>query len=241
MGGRSTSANQTTTTNVSGQNGIQGDNLGVSAAGINGNLNINMSDAGAMAAASDMAKQAGAAMNGAVDLGNTALEESLKMVTENIGAALDASAASQSAASKMAAKAYEDALAATTKSQSQAFDFGESAIEAAAKTSRDAIAANKDLLEDSLDFGNNALTQNSKVSQQALEQMRKNSEETVNLAHDIAGQSATTTKEVIALSKAMNGTAEKIASQGQTGSSDSMAKVAMVSALAFGIAMAIRG
>ncbi|RWX54982.1 chemotaxis protein [Photobacterium chitinilyticum] len=58
-GGSSSSKNTTTTTNTSGQNAIQGDNLGVAISGVNGsNINVSMTDHGAMARASELGELA---------------------------------------------------------------------------------------------------------------------------------------------------------------------------------------
>ena len=56
-GGSSSSTNNTQTTSISGQNGIQGDNLGVTVAGVNNSkLDITMTDHGAIEKASEMAE-----------------------------------------------------------------------------------------------------------------------------------------------------------------------------------------
>ena len=49
MGGKSKSSNKTTTTNVSGQNAISGDNLGTAISGVNGSTtNVQATDHGAV-------------------------------------------------------------------------------------------------------------------------------------------------------------------------------------------------
>ncbi|MCG7500039.1 hypothetical protein MHO82_24555 [Vibrio sp. Of7-15] len=47
-GGKSSSNTSTTNTNVSGQTGIEGDNLGVAVSGVNGPVNITATDHGAV-------------------------------------------------------------------------------------------------------------------------------------------------------------------------------------------------
>ncbi|ELS8947699.1 chemotaxis protein [Vibrio furnissii] len=49
MGGKSSSSNKTTTTNVSGQNAISGDNLGTAISGVNNStINVTATDYGAV-------------------------------------------------------------------------------------------------------------------------------------------------------------------------------------------------
>ncbi len=71
-GGHSKSSNKTTTTNVSGQNGIQGDNLGASIAGVNNStVNLTMTDQGAIEKARQLAELA---LTTNSDVTNEALE-----------------------------------------------------------------------------------------------------------------------------------------------------------------------
>lgn len=187
------------------------------------------------------------------------IEESLSLVGDTMsnagelvgdmaGKAMEETRKANEAALKAAGEAQKEAFNFSDKIAGQAFDFGNDALKANQDAVRDslkfgneALLANRETLEESFDFGNKALDGNNKVTDKALTQMRENASDTVELAKDIANQSATTTKEVIALSEKMNDSTEKAVSQSQTGSSDSMAKVAMVTALAFGIAAAVRG
>ncbi|WP_456296848.1 chemotaxis protein [Vibrio sp. AK197] len=55
MGGKSSSKNQTTSTNVSGQNAISGDNLGTAISGVNNStLNVTATDYGSVSKALDL-------------------------------------------------------------------------------------------------------------------------------------------------------------------------------------------
>lgn len=57
-GGSSSSNTSTTNTNVSGQTGIEGDNLGVAVSGVNGPVNITATDHGAVDSAFEFGAQA---------------------------------------------------------------------------------------------------------------------------------------------------------------------------------------
>lgn len=102
-GGRSSSSSSSTTTNTSGQNAIQGDNLGVAVSGINNStVNVTSTDHGAVKGALEMGsklvEQSGemldkslsfgeSALDGAFDFGKDALEGSLELagdVTEKL-------------------------------------------------------------------------------------------------------------------------------------------------------------
>lgn len=81
MGGSKSKSNQSTT-NVSGQNAIQGDNLGIAISGVNGStINATMTDHGAVEAASELAMSALAnntkTTDRAFDFGDKALDRSL--------------------------------------------------------------------------------------------------------------------------------------------------------------------
>ncbi len=71
-GGSSSSSNTTNTKNTSGQNAIQGDNLGVALSGVSDSeINVSMSDHGAIEAAKEMGELA---MNNNADVTKTALD-----------------------------------------------------------------------------------------------------------------------------------------------------------------------
>ncbi|PIB17221.1 hypothetical protein [Vibrio rotiferianus] len=260
---KSSSSSQTTNNNATGQVTNAGDNLGVNVAGVNGNVRVSMSDHGSVNRSFDFAEESLKLLaDGAFGLGeksvesaNKSLTDSLKfgegVVDESLGLVGDVAKQNSELADKAIAetrRANKDALDAAMDAQKEALSFGNDALRAnndALKQSmafgNDALKSNADALRKSMDFGNDALDSNSKVTEQALENMRRNSTDTVEMAKNMAMQSATTTKDVIALSEKMNATAEKTVSQSQTGSSDSIAKVAMVSAIAFGVAAAVRG
>lgn len=83
MGGKSSSKNQTTTTNVSGQNAISGDNLGTAISGINNStLNVSTTDYGSVNRALDLGgelvKQSGTMFHQALDYAGGVNQDSLK-------------------------------------------------------------------------------------------------------------------------------------------------------------------
>lgn len=100
MGGKSSSSNQTQTTNVSGQNAISGDNLGMAISGINNStLNVTATDYGSVNKALDLGgelveqtgrmfndalKYAGGVNKGSLDFAENALEDMSSSNSENL-------------------------------------------------------------------------------------------------------------------------------------------------------------
>ncbi|MGF1723627.1 chemotaxis protein [Photobacterium nomapromontoriensis] len=81
-GGKSSSSNQTTNTNVSGQNAISGDNLGVAISGVNdSNINVTMTDHGAIERATELGELAFASntevTTAALEMGANSVSEAL--------------------------------------------------------------------------------------------------------------------------------------------------------------------
>ncbi|EKO3416126.1 chemotaxis protein [Vibrio fluvialis] len=82
MGGKSSSSNQTTTTNVSGQNAISGDNLGTAISGVNqSTINVTATDYGAIENAFAFA---GDTMEGALAFAGDALDDISAANSENL-------------------------------------------------------------------------------------------------------------------------------------------------------------
>ncbi|PSW06265.1 chemotaxis protein [Photobacterium lipolyticum] len=80
-GGKSQSTNNTTSTNVSGQNAIQGDNLGVAISGVNNStINATMTDHGAIEKAAELGELA---LSSNVDVSKAALGMGEKALTIN--------------------------------------------------------------------------------------------------------------------------------------------------------------
>ncbi|WP_045392481.1 hypothetical protein [Vibrio rotiferianus] len=253
---KSSSSSQTTNNNATGQVTNAGDNLGVNVAGVNGNVRVNMSDHGAINKSYDLIEESLSLLaEGAFGLGEKSVEgagESLKeslsfgkgVMDKSFDLVGDVTKQNSDLADKAITetrRANKDALDAAIDAQKEAMSFGNDALRESMRFGNDALKANNDTLKESMRFGNDALDSNTKVTEQALDQMRRNSTDTVELAKSMVMQNSTTTKDVISLSQKMNSTAEKAVSQAQTGSSDSIAKVAMVSAIAFGVAAAVRG
>ncbi|OEE40755.1 hypothetical protein [Vibrio ordalii] len=100
MGGKSSSSNQTQTTNVSGQNAISGDNLGTAISGINNStLNVTATDYGSVNKALDLGgelveqtgrmfndalKYAGGVNKDSLDFAENALEDMSSSNSENL-------------------------------------------------------------------------------------------------------------------------------------------------------------
>lgn len=82
MGGKSSSKNSTTTTNVSGQNAISGDNLGTAISGVNNStINVTATDYGAVEESFALGQQA---IEQTTDFANQALEEFSSSNSENL-------------------------------------------------------------------------------------------------------------------------------------------------------------
>ncbi|EMK6668563.1 chemotaxis protein [Vibrio fluvialis] len=82
MGGKSSSSNQTTTTNVSGQNAISGDNLGTAISGVNqSTINVTATDYGAIENAFAFA---GDTMEGTLAFAGDALDDISAANSENL-------------------------------------------------------------------------------------------------------------------------------------------------------------
>ncbi|MBY7829989.1 chemotaxis protein [Vibrio fluvialis] len=82
MGGKSSSSNQTTTTNVSGQNAISGDNLGTAISGVNqSTINVTATDYGAIESAFAFA---GDTLEGALAFAGDALDDISSANSENL-------------------------------------------------------------------------------------------------------------------------------------------------------------
>ncbi|MEZ8106815.1 chemotaxis protein [Vibrio cortegadensis] len=89
MGGKSKSSNSTTTTNVSGQNAISGDNLGTAISGVNDStINVTATDHGAIGKAFDLGELVIAEnsknVEQAYNFGGQALEEFSSSNSENL-------------------------------------------------------------------------------------------------------------------------------------------------------------
>ena len=82
MGGKSSSKNSTTTTNVSGQNAISGDNLGTAISGVNNStINVTATDYGAVEESFALGQQA---IEKTTDFASHALEEFSSSNSENL-------------------------------------------------------------------------------------------------------------------------------------------------------------
>lgn len=86
-GGSSKSSNTTNTKNTSGQNAIQGDNLGVTMAGVSDStVNVTMSDHGAIEAAKEMNELAinnnSEVTKTALDMGETLAQDAIELSRE---------------------------------------------------------------------------------------------------------------------------------------------------------------
>lgn len=93
-GGKSSSKNTTTSTNVSGQNAIQGDNLGVTISGVNdSNIDVTMTDHGAMERAAELGELALTsnvkALGIAADLGSNAIDANKDIASDAIALSRD--------------------------------------------------------------------------------------------------------------------------------------------------------
>ncbi|CAH8208490.1 chemotaxis protein [Vibrio aestuarianus] len=101
MGGKSSSSNQTKTTNVSGQNAISGDNLGTAISGINNStLNVTATDYGSV--------------NKALDLGGELVEQTGRMFNDAL---------------KYAGGVNKDSLDFASEVNQGSLDFAENALE----------------------------------------------------------------------------------------------------------------
>ncbi|KHT64361.1 hypothetical protein RJ45_06885, partial [Photobacterium gaetbulicola] len=121
-GGRSNSSSTTTNTNTSGQNAIDGDNLGVSIAGVNdSSVHVSMTDHGAMQRASDIAE--------------LALLSNSDVTEEAIWGMADVT----EAALAMGENSVDKALGFGRDSLEGAFKFGSDAMEFNAELSNNAI------------------------------------------------------------------------------------------------------
>lgn len=162
-GGESSSNSNTTTTNVSGQNGISGDNLGVSMAGVNNSdVSISMTDHGAVAAAAEMAD---VAFGAAESIGVEALQANSDVSQAAIDAALQSSS---------------NALDANTEVTGMAFDFGSDAMESAAELGAAAVQSANDAAEmvslahgENLQYVAGLAGQNAAQQGQALETLKE--------------------------------------------------------------------
>ncbi|MEZ9063858.1 MULTISPECIES: hypothetical protein [unclassified Vibrio] len=134
MGGRSSSKSDaktvTTTTNKSNSQVIGGDNNGFALSGIeNSDINLSMTDHGAMAVAGKTAEEAFNFGTDALDFASDTVDTSFSFGENALDSALDAN---------------ENAL-------NGAFGFGERALDANANLSEYAIGANSDLSEHAID------------------------------------------------------------------------------------------
>ncbi|OAN11581.1 chemotaxis protein [Photobacterium jeanii] len=86
-GGSSSSSNTTTNTNTSGQNAIQGDNLGVAISGVNDStVNVNMTDHGAMERAAELGELA---LNSNTEVSTKAMETNAKVTSDALNMGKD--------------------------------------------------------------------------------------------------------------------------------------------------------
>lgn len=294
---RSKSSTSVTNVNVAGQiDNNDGANYGVNASGVNGDVTVNMTDNGAVQAASETTKNAINALvagqsnafdfsenamkiamgvskdaqkdafrfgesaidankdvhrdafnfgESALDANQHAIDESLSMVGGAVRDVTDLAGDVTKTAMEENRKANEAALAAAAKAQSESFSFGRDALSSNESISKAAMNAAADANKRAFDFGSeslsDALDSNESISNKAIEKMRENARDTVDLANDMAGQSAQTAKEVIGLSETFAGVTEKTISQSQTGASDSMMKLGIATAIAFSVAIVVRG
>ncbi|MGR5064673.1 chemotaxis protein [Photobacterium sp. DNB22_13_2] len=122
-GGRSSSSSTTTNTNTSGQNAIDGDNLGVSIAGVNdSSVHVTMTDHGAMQRASDLSE--------------LALLSNADVTEEALWSMADVT---------------EAALAMGESSVSEAMDFGRDSLEGAFQFGSDAMLLNAEVSSNAID------------------------------------------------------------------------------------------
>ncbi|WP_415721589.1 chemotaxis protein [Photobacterium ganghwense] len=111
--GRSKSQKSSNTTNVSGTNGIDGDNLGVAISGVNGsNINVNLTDHGAITRASEMGELAITAntqmARDALDSNTDVSKAALRMGSETVDRALDFGESALDYNSELSMKAIND-------------------------------------------------------------------------------------------------------------------------------------
>ncbi|MCW8330874.1 chemotaxis protein [Photobacterium sp. SDRW27] len=161
-GGSSSSTNQNTSVNTSGQNAIQGDNLGVALSGINDSeIDVTMTDHGAM--------------ERAAELSELAITNNTAVTTE----ALDANVA-----------VSEAALESNTAATEAALVMGENAVDSAMDFGRDALASNTAVLSESLEFGRDAMTANAEVANNAMEVVTNAHGENLQMMAGLAGNQA---------------------------------------------------
>lgn len=243
-GGKSSSKTSNNTTNVSGQNAIQGDNLGVTVSGINNShLNLTTTDHGAVNGALEYGKTLTQRANSMFSESLDSLEssyESMNEVTENVtreaiqGAqksldnSLDFASETVDKSLVHADRAMDKSLDFAGEAQALTFGFAGDSVKANERLTSKALSEMGETLSESFSFGNAALDTTSEANRKVIEALSEGNKDSLRSVTAMAQQSAQMAREAVA------GT-NKTASQSQIGDSGEMSKVAMAIAAAAGV------
>lgn len=160
MGGKSSSSSSTSTTNVSGQNAIDGDNLGTAISGVNNStVNVTATDHGSVTKAFDFGN---AALDESLQFADSALDESLGFADNALdesfrfaGGVLDESLDSINTT-------VASSLDLVSETNRNSMDFAENALD-------EFSAANSENLQMMAGLAGNQASQNSKALSSLME------------------------------------------------------------------------
>lgn len=158
MGGSSKSSSSSNTTNVSGQNAIDGDNLGTAISGVNNStLNVTATDHGSVSKA--------------FDLGNAALSSNAEVTKGALGFADNALDESL----QFADSALDESLGFADNALDESFRFAGGVLDESLDSINTTVASSLDLVSEtnrnSMDFAENALDEFSAANSENLQMM----------------------------------------------------------------------
>lgn len=130
MGGKSSSSSSSNTTNVTGQNAIDGDNLGTAISGVNNStVNVTATDHGAVAKAFELGEKSFEFGESSLDMVENAVGETLGFADSTVKESLGFAENALDESLGFADGVFDDALGAVSDSNERTLMFAENALD----------------------------------------------------------------------------------------------------------------
>lgn len=156
MGGRSSSSSSSNTTNVTGQNAIDGDNLGTAISGVNNStVNVTATDHGAVSKAFELGEKSFEFGESSLDMVENAVGETLGFADSTVKESLGFAENALDESLGFADGVFDDALGAVADNSERTLMFAENALD-------EYSATNSENLQMVAGLAGNQAAQNSK-------------------------------------------------------------------------------